>query len=270
MLERGRLGSNQENTSSPLAQKLKRTQWKADLLTNCIAIVQARMGSHRRSGKSLIELDGKPLIFHVLERALSIESCHSVVMATTSRAEDDELVRLVSDRYKSNVGIFRGDSADVQSRFLQVGALFEAEYIARITADDPFKDPVAYDKVLSVAIKEDLDYVALRHERLPIGLDAEAFALRALQASRSSFDSALNREHVTIELRSNSSFSKKFIKLEESVDLAHVRLTVDYDSDISLNQDLARTLRKSGGGFGLMETITCLRKVLENESRKLA
>lgn len=232
-----------------------------------IAIVQARMGSSRRPGKSMVKIDSEPLIIHVLDRALRIRSCSAVVLATSSKKEDDELVEMVSDRYNSAVDVFRGDSQDVQSRFIQVGELYEADYIARITADDPFKDPAAYDKTLSIVDEEGLDYVALRHDLLPLGLDAEVFAFPALRASREHFDSAENREHVTAALRTNHEFSRRFVEMEASAELAHIRLTVDYDSDIPLNTKVARALRESDAGLGLTETISHLRKIIRAESR---
>ena len=45
-----------------------------------VAIVQARLGSSRLPRKVLADLAGRPLIDHVIERALAIEGVDSVVV----------------------------------------------------------------------------------------------------------------------------------------------------------------------------------------------
>ena len=228
-------------------------------MPNAVVVVQARMGSTRKPGKSLALVDDAPLIVHVLNRALSISQAKRVVLATSVSPEDDRLAEFVKSRYPESVQIFRGDQEDVQSRFLEVGELYSADFLARITADDPFKDPAAYDQLLALAAGDGLDYASLRDDLLPIGLDAEVFRMSALLKSREQFDSGQNREHVTPELRSNPFFARHFCGCPAWPDLAHVRLTIDYDSDIPLSAKLAKSMRLAGASFDLAETISHLR-----------
>ena len=58
-----------------------------------LAIVQARQGSTRLPGKSLEEIAGRPMLAHVLMRAAAVPGVDRVVLATTTRSEDDELAR---------------------------------------------------------------------------------------------------------------------------------------------------------------------------------
>ena len=53
------------------------------------AIIQARMGSTRLPGKSMKLLLGKPVLWHVVNRASKAELIDGVIVATTVNSEDD-------------------------------------------------------------------------------------------------------------------------------------------------------------------------------------
>ena len=56
---------------------------------NVIMIVQARMGSTRLPGKSMMDLAGAPLITRLLERAKKCNEINTIILATTCKPEDD-------------------------------------------------------------------------------------------------------------------------------------------------------------------------------------
>lgn len=70
-----------------------------------IAIIQARMGSSRLPGKVMMALEGKPVLWHVIERVKQARSIDDVVIATTIEAQDDQL-----EAFCTSIGIavFRG------------------------------------------------------------------------------------------------------------------------------------------------------------------
>jgi len=59
-----------------------------------LAVVQARLGSSRLPGKALLEIAGRPMLSLVLERARAIPGVDEVVLATTTRPDDDALAAL--------------------------------------------------------------------------------------------------------------------------------------------------------------------------------
>lgn len=212
--------------------------------------MQARMGSERLPGKTLMKLGDKLLIDHVLERALITEEVDCVVLATTELPEDDELVKYVSRRY--SVKIYRGSPKDVRSRFVNIAEQTCADIIIRITADDPFKDPIETLALINLLTREKLDYVCnFVPQELPIGMDAEAFTSAALFNSAQLFNSPLDLEHVTWSLRS-SYYNWKSIS--HSVFQPQTRLTVDIPSDLDYCSDIAATLRDNALGFSWSDT----------------
>ncbi|MCP4130658.1 MAG: hypothetical protein GY754_06715, partial [bacterium] len=99
------------------------------------AIIQARMGSTRLPGKSLLDLAGYPMLYHVIERTMAIEGVDNVVVATSIEPENKQLVEL-SD--KMGVHSFVGSPENVLERYFFASIEFDCDYIIRVTGDNPF------------------------------------------------------------------------------------------------------------------------------------
>lgn len=212
--------------------------------------MQARMGSERLPGKSLLKLGDKLLIDHVIERALASEEIDCVVLATTELPEDDILAKYVSQKF--SVKIYRGSPKDVRSRFVNIAEETGAEIIVRITADDPFKDPLETFNLVNLLKREKLDYACnFVPQELPIGMDTEVFTSAALFNSVQAFNSALDVEHVTWSLRSHNYNWKS---LSHKVFQPQTRLTVDIPSDLDYCSEIAMILRDYALGFSWCDT----------------
>lgn len=83
-------------------------------MTRVVAVVQARMGSQRFPGKMLAKLGNQTLLAWVLTRVMSANLIDETILATSSSAQDDDLV---ADAEKFGVRIVRGSESDVLSRF---------------------------------------------------------------------------------------------------------------------------------------------------------
>ena len=58
------------------------------------AIIQARIDSSRLPEKALLDLGGKPLLYHVIERTKAIPEVDTVVLATSEGSENHPLINL--------------------------------------------------------------------------------------------------------------------------------------------------------------------------------
>ena len=107
-------------------------------------IIQARTDSRRLPGKALLEIEGKPMLWHVINRTKKI-NVKEVIVATTGRKIDDDIVAITN-----NFGLksYRGKTNDVLDRFYRAAKESNAEIIIRITADCPLIDPNESKKVL--------------------------------------------------------------------------------------------------------------------------
>ena len=58
---------------------------------NIVAIIQARMGSNRLPGKVMKDIAGKPMLERVVNRVRRARTLQAVVVATSTKAADDEI-----------------------------------------------------------------------------------------------------------------------------------------------------------------------------------
>ena len=98
-----------------------------------VLILQARMGSARLPGKSMLGLAGAPLLARILERVRRSSQVHRIVVATTRNSEDDVLAGLAADQ---GVAAFRGAENDLVDRYYQAARAFGADAIVRLPADN--------------------------------------------------------------------------------------------------------------------------------------
>lgn len=147
-----------------------------------VLILQARMGSTRLPGKSMMDLAGAPLLGQILERAKRTTRPASVVMATTERPEDDVLVTL-ADRL--GVAVFRGSQNDLLDRYYQAAKAFGADVVLRLPADNATPEPQEIDRIVDFHLSTDFVFTTNLAQALgsgyPDGIGAEAVDFWALE-----------------------------------------------------------------------------------------
>ena len=192
-------------------------------------VIQARMGSSRLPGKSLMKVGNKLLIDHVIDRCLAAAPANSVFLATTDQNEDKILVDHVASKY--GLEVFQGDREDVRSRFEAVAREYYLNKIVRITADDPFKDPKHIVESIRALNEDTVDYYNnFEIPIFPVGLDVESFRTKALLENIVRDSSSESKEHVTLGLRKSPIFVKKFCLGEP--EFTNIRLTIDTPADL--------------------------------------
>ena len=193
-----------------------------------VAIVQARLGSTRFPGKVLKKIIDKPMIELLLKRLSKATELDSIVVATTSESQDDELQDFVeSIGYKC----FRGSTNDVLKRYLDTSNSLKAKTIIRITGDCPIVDARLVDKFVSTFHRLNVDYLSNTDPySFPDGLDIEIFSLHALKIANNKTSLEFDREHVTPYFRKSKIF--KTHNISHSANLADIRLTIDEPEDL--------------------------------------
>src|SRR6266536_897189 len=120
------------------------------------AIIQARMGSSRLRGKSLLPLLGVPLLTRVINTVKGLKGIDEIYVATTGLSEDDVIVQLAQTQ---EVKVFRGSALDLLERFYFACAdLKESDTIARFTADNPFNHYMITEELLQKHLENRNDY----------------------------------------------------------------------------------------------------------------
>jgi len=220
-----------------------------------VIIAQARMSSTRLPGKTLMDLGGKPVVDHVIERARDSRLADDVWVATTSDPTDDVLVEHLQHLEVPHI---RGSLDDVLARYVQAAEASQAVTIVRITCDCPLIDPEVIDEVIG-AYRElpAVDYCSNTLLRTyPIGMDTEAFSVQALACASLAATETPDREHVTPYIYQHpDAFRLRNVEAPRWATHPEVRLTVDELADL----DALRTLvSEVGSGAHLREIVAAI------------
>ena len=194
-----------------------------------VVIIQARMGSSRLPGKVTMDLNGAPVLAHVLARAAAIPGVDRVCCAIPDLAENDALAALAADLGAS---VARGSQSDVLGRYLVAARLCEARTIMRVTSDCPLLDPEVSGRVLAAFHAGGIDYASnLEPRSWPKGLDTEVFSREALERAAAETADPYDREHVTPYLRRAEGFGRVNVA-RDGASVADWRWTLDYPEDL--------------------------------------
>jgi spore coat polysaccharide biosynthesis protein SpsF len=196
------------------------------------AVIQARMGSSRLPGKVLRPLGGRSVLGWVVRAAQVSNSVDQVVVATSTAAEDDEVVKAAAE---IGVPCVRGSEEDVLSRFLVALDAYPGDAVVRLTSDCPLLDPSVIAQTVGAfrASAGHVDYLSTTLVRcLPRGLDVEvasADALRKVSKHATGYD----RVHVTSALYNNP-HRYRIAGLSFVPHAEDLRITLDTPEDAAL------------------------------------
>ena len=216
------------------------------------AIIQARCGSTRFPNKVFALIDGKPLLWHVVNRLKYATKIDDIIVATTVSEKDDKIEEWCKE---NNVHCFRGSEENVLNRYYSASEAFPSDYVVRITADDPFKEPKVIDAVITKLIEEGYDHVTNNlPPSFPEGLDCEAFKKSALDRSEKEAETAFEREHVTQYIYHHPEIFK-IGNVSNPENLSYLRWTVDKDVDFEMVKAVYAHRNPANKGILLMDEI---------------
>jgi spore coat polysaccharide biosynthesis protein SpsF len=230
-------------------------EWVRSLVASpVVAIVQARMGSSRLPGKVLMEVCGRPLLAHMLDRVALAGTIDAVWVATTDHPRDDPVAELAA---AAGHPVFRGSEDDVLARFEGAAAASGAGTVVRLTGDCPLITPDAIDLVVGAlgASGADLATNAPPVGRTwPDGVDAEAFPRAALHRAFTEATDQPDREHVTRWFHHHA----RVETVHHDPPLGEVRITVDTHEDLARVRHVLETLLPQNPQFTLDDVLAVL------------
>ena len=162
-----------------------------------VLIIQARMGSLRLAGKSMMELAGAPLLGRIIERIKRTKRIDEIVLATTFSPDDDVLIELGRD---SGISVFRGSENDLVDRFYQTAKEYKADIIVRFPGDNATPEPAEIDRIVEYHFRGESDFssniVPVYENGYPTGIGAEVFSFETLEDIWKRNHNPKKREHL--------------------------------------------------------------------------
>ncbi len=128
-------------------------------LPKCYGIIPARYQSTRFPGKPLADILGRPMIWHVFERARQCTALSSVVLAT-----DDDRIRSAAQKLDIPVVMTRTDHPSGTDRVLEAAEKLELNadaVIVNIQGDEPALEPSMLIELVNPFGKPDIQVTTL-------------------------------------------------------------------------------------------------------------
>lgn len=218
------------------------------------ALVQARMGSTRLEGKSLADLSGKPLLFHVLQRTSMVKGVSRTVLATGEGKENLPLIHLAEEM---GLDAAAGPEQNVLKRFCMAAEKYPCDYVVRVTGDNPFTDIFFAEKTVEMALETEADLCSF--SGLPLGTAVEIVKTKAMFEALELADKPYHFEHVTPFIKERPD-RYRIVHREALYEnpFPGLRLTVDTAEDYKLAAELYSGLYR-GRPFGIPEIISFLK-----------
>lgn len=221
-------------------------------------VLLSRLASTRLPGKALETVRGMRIIERCLHR-LTASGVGRVVLATTTRPEDDELADIARS---FGALVTRGDSEDVLGRTAEAVVQFDLDPIVRATGDNPAVDIQAPGRTLAALRHQRADYV--REEGLPWGAGVEAMTASALFQAAALAHESYDREHVTTFIRRRTDlFRVASIQAPVPLFRPSLSLTVDTPEDLARVRELFA--RVTSDEPSLRELIVAAGRMLHHE-----
>tara|TARA_Y100000589_G_C27177151_1_gene639238 strand:+ start:814 stop:1542 length:729 start_codon:yes stop_codon:yes gene_type:complete len=206
-----------------------------------IVTIEARMASTRLPGKIMMNLQGKPIIQIIYEKAKRIKEIDKVIVATTKSKTDDVLEEFC---IRNNMNYFRGEEDNVWQRLRTCVEINNAKFFVKLTGDNPFIDIEIINEAFDLFLREKyFDILCLSEKRsLPIGLDFEIVKAKVFCQLYSHEASNYDKEHATTYLKKQGKRFDFVPSLKISNDfIRNVELTIDNKEDFIFANKLLNT-----------------------------
>ncbi|HYE75973.1 MAG TPA: 3-deoxy-manno-octulosonate cytidylyltransferase [Blastocatellia bacterium] len=115
-----------------------------------VAIIPARYASTRLPGKPLLDIAGKPMILHVVERAKEVAAIDRVIVAT----DDERVWKAVNDAGEEAM-MTSADHQTGTDRLAEVASKLDAEIIVNVQGDEPLIEPTIIESAIAPMLADD-------------------------------------------------------------------------------------------------------------------
>jgi len=221
----------------------------------CLTTVRTQ--SSRLPNKTLLQIRGKRVIDHVIDRMKNTKKPDLIILCTSDEPEDDILVTIAK---KHGIKYFRGSAKDRLQRMLGAVEKFNLDYIATFDADDLFCDPELIDLAITQMLKDPCDVIKAPAS-LPCGSFAFCISANTLREACRIKDTD-DTEMFDVYILDKDRFNVRDLVVKNPVfHNDRVRLTLDYQEDFNF---FARVF----DGLKMNKNIVPLSKILQYVKRK--
>jgi spore coat polysaccharide biosynthesis protein SpsF len=197
----------------------------ADIFGGAAIVIQARQRASRLPGKTLLKVDGKPLLAWQIERLRTVGV--PVVVATTTDPSDNQLAEVAR---LAGARVIRGPDKDVIARYGMVVARWPFSVVGFVGADQPLADPHLFRRLFAEFVPP-----YTRTVGQPYGLHLWAVTADAIVDADQNATGDIEREH-TGAFWDHHPADYPCHVIVDTPDESHHRLTIDHPADFELHR----------------------------------
>ncbi len=223
-----------------------------------IGVIQARLGSSRLQNKVLLEINGKPMLWHIYNRLSKSKLLDQIVISTGDIKNNFAIHEFA---LKNNIPIYVGSESDLIDRLYQTALYYNASAIVRITGDCPLVDPQIIDAMVSEYNNKNQQYDIITNCKIstyPHGLDAEIYSILTLEKMWYSIKQSELREWFPFYIDKNPQLFR-IMHFKNKEDLSKLRWTVDYVEDYEFVKKIYEHLYKENSVFTMNDILNLLK-----------
>jgi spore coat polysaccharide biosynthesis protein SpsF len=204
----------------------------------------------------LIEVEGKTVIEHLIERVKAARMANLAVLCTTLNPEDLVFVTIAK---KSGVECFRGSENDILDRFLNAALKYNVDFIVNVDGDDVFCDPELIDKTAQTFLETGVSFI--KWNTLPLGASPLGIKVEALKKVCLTKDERDTETGWGMYFTETGLFDVKNLEPDDE-ELRHpeIRMTLDYPEDLEFVKEVFKRLYTPGKVFTLKDILRLLKK----------
>ncbi len=193
-------------------------------------IVLCRYSSSRLPGKVLIEIGGRSVLGHIVDRLKRAAGNYPIIVATSSQSSDEPIERFCR---RSLIPCYRGELDNVSERFAACAEKWDLDYAVRINGDNIFTDPDILNAMLAIAETEVYDFMTnVPGRTFPYGMSVEIVRTDFYRDSLPK-QNPDQQEHVTAWLYENALVGKRYHYLNQKCPQAQgLQLALDMPEDL--------------------------------------
>lgn len=205
-----------------------------------VAVYACRLFSTRLFGKPLQKIGQKTILEHSIIQIKKSKKIKEIVLAISNDVGKKVFIDFAK---KNNLKYVIGDEKDVLSRLIKAGRYVNADYILRVSSENPFIYWRGIDPLIKNHIQGNYDMSFLGG--LPLGSGLQIVNLNSLILSHKLGKNKHRSEYCTLYISENKEKFKIYRhELEKSVNRPDIRLTVDTPEDLWVVRNINDNVKK--------------------------
>jgi spore coat polysaccharide biosynthesis protein SpsF len=217
------------------------------------------MNSQRLSGKVMLKILEKPVLWHIYHRLKSCKNLDNVVISTGERKRNKEICDFAEE---FSIPYYSGSEVNLIERLYETAKKFNASSIIRVTGDCPLVEPDVVDQMISEYKKSKNGYDVITNSfsfSFPHGLEIELWSTNILKKLNLEIKEPEFKEWFPIYVKNNSN-KFKILEIKNKENLSKFRLTLDYQEDFKLIEKIYGELYNDKIIFKIKDTLLLLEK----------